>query len=414
MTLEDRVCAAMRAVAGTVDDVRPLSLPPAPQPRGRERHRWQRRWQHGWQQWAAPLTAAAVVVAIGIALAIVHIVPNGRSVTPPRLAVSAYVPAYYVAIAAAARQTSPDRAVVGDTRTGARLATISPPSHDTFSGVTGAADDRTFVLGVMAPLRGGLYPVGKEGSQSWYLLHITPGTVPLARLTRLPIPATPADAWVYGMALSPDGTKLAVALQQFDASSHPDLLRIYSVATGALLRTWSGPVPGTGLATEDYVAMSWTADGRMLAFGYGAGVRLLYVTRPGRGLLADSRLVFSPAHICHALAVTPDGKTVICSAITIEVWTAKRTPTAWNEFLEYSTATGKLTHTLYGYEANYLTSAGDFDCVLWASAPGDILIGCLNAPHHPLVGLLTQGRFTPLSFRLPGGAPILLPTGIAW
>jgi hypothetical protein len=38
--------------------------------------------------------------------------------------------------------------VVADMRTGKRLATISPPAHDAFGGVTAAADDRTFVLDV--------------------------------------------------------------------------------------------------------------------------------------------------------------------------------------------------------------------------------------------------------------------------
>lgn len=261
--------------------------------------------------------------------------------------------------------------------------------------------------------------MGKEGSQSWYLLRIAPGTDHPARLTRLPVPATPADAVVYGMALSPDGSELAVASQQLDPATGPDQLRIYSVDTGALLRTWSGP--DTGLNTD---ALSWTADGRTLPFGYGAGVRMLDVTRPGRDLIADSRLAFAqgpqdqPQHLCVDLVVTPGGKTVVCSAITFAVRSraAPKGTLAWNgvEFLEYSTATGKLTHTLYRYQANYSDASADFNAVLWSSASGDTLVVCLNIPHHPLVGIVTQGTFTRLSFPLPGGIPIPLRIGIAW
>jgi hypothetical protein len=428
VTVEDRVRAATQAIAETVHDVRPLSLPSAPPPRVRGRHRW--------RHWAAPLTAAAAVAAIGIGLAIVQHVPNGQGVPPSRPAVSAGVPAYYVAIDAPTGKTS-NWAVVGDTHTGARLATISPPAHDTFSGVTSAANDLTFVLGVAPLLAGDPFPpAGKEGSRSWYLLRIAPGTDHPARLTRLPIPATSADASVLGMALSPNGSELAVASQQVDPGWGPDLLRTYSVATGALLRTWTGPrvnsmslVAGTGLDADPNAALSWTANGRTLAFGYGAGVRMLDVTRPGRNLIADSRLVFAAAQPggiqapskpdCADLVVTSDGKTVVCAAVTLAARSgavSKGTTSAWNglEFLEYSTTTGKLTRTLYRYRANYSATSSYFFCVLWASASGDTLVGCLNIPHHPLVGVFTQGKFTRLSFPLPGGVPIPLPTGIAW
>jgi hypothetical protein len=83
--------------------------------------------------------------------------------------------------------------------------------------------------------------------RTWYMLHLFPGSATPARLTRLPIPVTPSGTGVDGFALSPDGTRLAVALQP-DSNNHPNapvLLRIYSVATGAVLRSWSATDSGS-------------------------------------------------------------------------------------------------------------------------------------------------------------------------
>jgi hypothetical protein len=67
-------------------------------------------------------------------------------------------------------------------------------------------------------------------------------------LTRLPFTA---GRLVAGVALSPDGRKLAVAVQPQDNSRQPGFtqLRVYTLATGAV-RTWSQD-SGTIGADED-------------------------------------------------------------------------------------------------------------------------------------------------------------------
>lgn len=99
---------------------------------------------------------------------------------------------------------------------------------------------------------------------------------------------------------------------------------------------------------------------------------------------------------CNTPMVTPDGKTVVCPTI------------GFGAFPEYSTATGKLTRTLY--------QAGDDASgeVLWASPSGDALIGYLNASAAipgpgGSVGVITASGFRPLSFPLASGVP--LPMG---
>jgi hypothetical protein len=93
------------------------------------------------------VTAAAAVIALAISLMAVRDIPNRRAVPPAGPAPAADVPPYNVALQQTGKSlSSPEGLVVGDTFTGARLATIPPPRGSTFAGVTGAADDRTFVV----------------------------------------------------------------------------------------------------------------------------------------------------------------------------------------------------------------------------------------------------------------------------
>lgn len=364
------------------------------------------------------VTAAVAVIATAVTLVIV----KEDLSRPPALTRANFpaVPAYYVALDNAPSQGSPDPVVVGDTFTGERLATVSPPARSTFVGLAGAADDRTFVLGAES------FPMSAQSwdvePRTWYLLRIAPGTDDAARLARLPIPSTPFGLLVAGMALSPDGSKLAVALEpNTTISLGPELLRIYSVATGALLRTWTGPPSnltwGAYEGRDSNTTLSWLADGHTLAFAYGpgtgaaltAGVRTLDVNRPGNDLIADSRPTAwsAPPGDTSTPMATSDGKTLVCVA------------DGTGGFLEYSTATGKLTRTLY----HSGRIGGE---VLWASPSGNTLIGYLDAPDSVdgtpgpggSVGVITQGGFithggfTPVSFPLASGLPY--PDGVAW
>jgi hypothetical protein len=109
----------------------------------------------------------------------------------------------------------------------------------TFAGITtGAADDRTFVVDTQS---GSLDPESKPWQpRTWYPLRIDPGSAKAAQLTPLPIPGTAAGTNLMGIALSPDGTELAVALQPdgLNDPSAPTYVWVYSVASGAVLHSW--------------------------------------------------------------------------------------------------------------------------------------------------------------------------------
>ena len=332
--IEDQIKAAARAEASALREVRPLQLPPIPAavPRHQPAPRAPR-----WRGWAAPVAAAGVVIAVAMSLVIVKGLSNAPVVPPSTSRSASSVPPYYVTLSPHAGRIQPlNDLVVGDALTGQQLASLAPPAGTTFFGVTGAADDRTFVVDTV-PLSN--TPTSPDWTRTWYLLRIAPGSSSPARLTRLPIPRL-AD--VTAIALSGSGQELAVATgggsDNFDISGYvngtggssngvlpthpyspptvPWVLSLYSVTTGKLLRTWSTSSPsvdggGPGLYSDDNTHLTWVDGDRGIAFFtlwitgnpnanpsqyvYHEGIRELDVTAGGSELLADSRVAWSQA-----------------------------------------------------------------------------------------------------------------------
>ena len=259
--------------------------------------------------WAAPLAAAAAVVLVVSGAAAGSWLVRSLSSHPgdsgapgqgtPAVSFTgapadpyAGVPAYYVEIA------NPSLAVVRATATGVTLARIA--TRTPFVGVTGGADDRTFVLDAQRSIMGPA--VRWPGRPAFYLLRLSSSGAEES-FTQLNIAAPPDGAAVAGMALSPDSSKLAVALDTGTPGA-PGLLeiRVYTLATGAF-RTWSAhgladsqaPEGFTGSGVDASESISWAADSRTLAFdvmnqNFTRGVRLLDTAASGGDLIADSRL----------------------------------------------------------------------------------------------------------------------------
>jgi hypothetical protein len=214
MTVHDRLRSTTEAVITSMREVRPLELPPDPHPHRRRSpaspSRESRRWR-GWGSWLVPLAAAVAVIAVAVTLVSVRDTSSPRPTSPapaPAPLPAAAVPRYYAAVqpgadagGGLADAGEVNTVVVGDDRTGKLLATLKPPTGDTFDGVTGAADDRTFVLDA----RSVPSPTGAQDvSYAWYLLRIAPGAADPVRLTRLPITDRLGDAVIHGLALAPD------------------------------------------------------------------------------------------------------------------------------------------------------------------------------------------------------------------
>ena len=430
MSVEDRVRAATRARAALVRDVRSLDLPAVPARPLRARR---------WVAWAAPVAAAAAVAAVAASLAAVRHTPDEPVAPAVVPAVSGMLPEYYAALdnpsgpitqIMPGKHQTPVSVRVGDDRTGKLIATVPPPDGQTFAGLTGAADDRTFVVAAeqfpVQPL------VPSANTVAWYLLRLNPGSTHPVTLTRLPIPGESAGTQVSAIALAPDGGELAVMFQQnaWQGKTGPLTIRLYSLATGTPARTWTvdtkGSPAGIGWYWGRYsnTTLTWLNGGHTLAVTYGANnsasgppltygftdvtIRTVDADSRSGSLLAISKVLFHlPNGVgragtdCDTVQLTGDGKTVLCGKDAGD--TLKPSTEYAPKFAAYSVATGK-SRLLYQLPGAYGIGVAD---VLWASPTGSTLLGSVytqatwgHGPVDQTVGLLTNGRFKPVKFPL--------------
>jgi hypothetical protein len=443
---ERAVRAATRAYGETVTEIPPLDLTAAARPG--ERHVRPRRGRR-FPAWLAPVAAAVAVIALAISLVIVRNIP-----ARPAPAAGG-VPRYYAALIPQPPQGFQNKLVVGDTLTGARLATLTPPRGKSFSVVTAAADDRTFVVAAQ-PIYDGA--ADKQfPARTWYLLRIAPGTSSQARLTRLPTLPDLKGAYLLAVALSGSGREIAVGFIPNYATSpeSPVQVRVYSVTTGNLERAWStsdqtvfgGPGRNAAGNGPPSTALTWVDDDRALAFPtisaasdprthedvMHESVRLLDMSAGGGDLIADSRVIWStqresvPVTDQHGqlscvnnLSIFPiltaDGKTIVCAAFKSPnpqgpIFAPGPLTLAW---LAYSTSAPTVARTLAQVTVGAPSSTTPAIDLLWADSSGGTLIGTWtldtavalsgggsfqNPPqaYRPHWGVISDGKFRPLT-----------------
>ena len=404
-TVEEQLRAAGRAVTEQVTIIPELSLAPAPARRRAPRARFGRRWA----TWGAPLAAMAAIVAVAVSLAAVrgtetegaarpggNAAPPSAAGTPPA---AAQVPRYYIAA------SLPAKAIIGDARTGKQVATITPPAGHSIAGVAGAADGSAFVLD-MPQKKPGDFAAG----QFFMYRPATPGGPPVRRSV-LNLKPSPAGEAILGVALSPDGSRLAV----YSMLSYEQVLRVYSVATGQVANQWTMPSPSqVGYGPDDNSHMlTWTENGQAVAFRrdiglaggeFGVSVYILDVTRPGHDLRADSRIVSvqSNDNGCKSMLVTSDGKTIVCG---IESWggASASCPKVRPGIAEYSAATGKLIRFLYEYRG---ACTWGMVHLYWADQSGTavaagLLVGTPQRQTVSVTDLIGARGYTSLPVRQP-------------
>lgn len=313
---------------------------------------------------AGPLLAAAVMAA------------------PPASAAEQGMPRFYV-VADDIRPV----ASVRDSVTGQPVSTIQlPPGTDPkLTQVAAARNGRTFALALFSRAHG----------TRFYELRITAGGK-LARLTPLAIPPLPAGQAADAITLTPDGAKLAVAVQT--AGEHGKV-EVITLATGAV-RTWitrRGGLPA---------ALSWDAPGLRLAYFWTsstaslAGLWLLDTSAPGTRLLSGHRLL--PQRVgtddVQSALISPDARSVI-AAVDYEGKTKVSRGTIIGGIVEVSARTGRPLRTLLAERAAYSSDTGWYitSCLLPAidTTGSHLLVSCDR------FGRLDRGRFT----ALPGSPP---------
>jgi hypothetical protein len=476
--LAEQTAEAMRELASTVTDAPPLRLSPRPATRASRATRPVGR--RGWRLWGVPLAAAVAVIAVAISLVVIKDLPNGPVAPPsgPPATVSG-VPPYYVTLytppqptptptATASGQSTaapcpagapgcPPAAatelLVGDTLTGAKLATIAPPKGADFYGVTGAANDRTFVVDT--------YNSGSVSDfalpRTFYRLQIVPGDKSPVRLTRLPLPSMTG---MFAMAVSASGTELAVARMSSNVNDQETWLQIYSVATGRLLRSWSTDNPyifdrGADVMSDSNYGLTWVDGDRAVDFPYnwesrGAvttikvrgrtiryapttrhlAVRTLDVTASGDNLITDSRVLWSvviaetggySAGTCgqyQDALVSADGKTVLCvSTYGPDTYRPASKIVPWHlEWQAFSVTAPKTARTVYGFTVDAPIASSFWLNALWSNATGSTVIGFwysgsgTTGPVH--FGAMSDGTFRALP--VPPSVVAGGPVTIAW
>jgi hypothetical protein len=462
LEIEDRVRAATRAAADTVapDGVPPLRLPFRSRSGSRVRSRFRARegsraLASVWARRLAPLAAAAAVVAVAVTMVTVgRNVDHGTGGTgaasvsarpgPVRTgpAVSSYVasgavPRYYVSIESLGNPNfNPTYAVVRATATGSRMDTVAAAANRSVVAVTAAANDRTFILDEQPWVSSSSNANQTFEPRSFVKLSLGPDGHVLS-LAALAL-SVPAGQLMTGFALSPDGSKLAIAVQPDNNKREPNLteVKVITLATGATL-TWTAN--GTiGFGPDDARSLSWTANERTLAFDWAAngpgvhtGVWLLDLETGGGSLLAHSREAVTLVNQGSAGAmwvpstsvpvigsasisseqpvtpptcqedsiITPDGSAIVCGAITALNETLKPNGGglqrgAETEFFEYSTTSGKVARVLGHWTFG---SVGALSVeVLWSNASGSVLIGVIPDRAGGRVGVISGNEFTPL------------------
>jgi hypothetical protein len=313
---------------------------------------------------AGPLLAAAVTTA------------------PPASAAEQGMPRFYLVA-----DHSQPVANVRDSVTGQPVSTVRlPPGTDPkLTQAAAAADGRTFALALFSRAHG----------TRFYELRIT-ASGQRARLSRLAIPPLPAGQAADAVALTPDGTRLAVAVQ---IPGQHGKLEVITLATGAV-RTW---ITRRGGLPE---ALSWDAAGQRLAYFWAsgtassAGLWLLDTSAPGTGLLSGRRLLpqrVGPDDVQSAL-ISPDARSII-AAVTYDGKTKVSRGTIIGGIAEVSARTGQPLRTLLAERAAYSSDAGWHvtSCLLPAidTTGAHLLVSCGQ------FGRLDRGRFT----SLPGSPP---------
>ena len=332
-----------------------------------------------------PLAAVASVVAVlavigaSIALAVGGHAPHRIASSKGKTANSrpghpVTAPPYYLA-EISNRKGPGEHAAVIDTATGATLATVRPPKpFSTFAAITGASDDRTFVLGAER---------GVGGAITLFRARFAPSRRKVT-LTALPIPAIPAHERFDGLALSPSGSRLAVSTTASGRRS--EQLSVYSMMTGAV-KVWRQ----SSLAPA--YTLSWGADG-MLAYNWDGsphyGVWLLNTATSGGGLIANSRLATALPHgwaFVWGALLSPDGSTVVAAEMRMSG--NLHTHRTNFEFGEFSAATGAQTHVL-------LPQHDGQESLIWTNPSGKVLVVQTETRQGMTLGVLGGGRLAPI------------------
>lgn len=408
--LEERLSRELKELS---ERAQPGSIRPLRQPAPRRRPRAVR--------WLAPVAAVAAVLGV---IAGVSVIGRTAGRVHRGLQTQGPMPRFYVTAwqtyaGSGNGQVIPTYAVVHDSATGAVLATVRVPTLASQGGVqgpsiTGAGDDRTFVI---------MEQSTSPNVNKFYRLRVA-ANGRSAKLSSLPI-SVPGSLALTDVALSPDGTRLAMDVQHCSAKTQScpyTGIRVVTIATGAA-STWTTRANGAPFfvswAGNERVAFEWQAGVRRPPPGQQTGYRLLALTGAGRDLLASKPVGLPPTGpyggTVPVSLVTADGSAVVTSTVQ-NIPEGHRRYTVVAKVIEVSAHTGRLLRVLHTAIAHGLTggnngTAAQMGCEVISLAPAGthVLVSCFA------FGRVDGTRFTPLpGFPSPSSSGISGQTAAAW
>jgi hypothetical protein len=435
--LENRLRSELRAESEliTPESIVPLRLPSDTE---RAPGVLRRRVRRQWPPWVIPLAAAAAAVAaIAGTFAVAHMLPGSArgprpagpkySTMPVNYAYTVQGDIYhYTSHGTQYSASATGRYLkVRSTVTGRLLATVLPPRpYNNFSMITADASGTVFVLGAMhdwqryANSLPRVFRRNQTTPMKFLELRIGPaGKVQQSNLS-LPVSVTPGQQ--PSIALSPEGTRLAMA---FGGGGAPAEVAVVSLGSGQV-RRWVSP--GVSWTPQLSYRGAWTSDGRTLALqewpvprnparqalrGYRlptvTSVNLIDTLAPGATLAAGQSLMLRPPAGESApsdVFITPDGTKLIGDtgksdfAPTRGPWTG--------ELSVYSARNGALLQRLAPWIWNGMDSrpghgGSPSELVAWSNPSGSRLVLLHPVDDLNILGVLTGRRFSPASAPLP-------------
>ena len=364
--IEDRLRAELAAFAQRADSAR---IRPLRQPAIRARSRV--------PAWQAPAAAAAAVAALVTGVVYIHQIAGHRQ-PAARINSStgtiAGLPRYYLTLDKPWSGPPFARVVVHSSATGAALATRRiRVAENGQAQVTGAADGRTFLIADGAKFY--LLRIGADGQA--------------VQVSDVPLKTGPSD--VTGIALSPDGSKVAIAQDHHTQAE----VQVSSLATGATV-TWTSPA--NGIVPD----LSWSAGGHQIGFLWISGLhsppprqqdgyRVLNANDPGGDLLAATAVAPAspnPGGDFPLAYLTPDGRSFITSSNLV----VRGDPaTIITKIISLSTQTGRVQQVLYAASAHgHPQTYGNAGTL---AEQGCAVLSLDPTGQHPLVQCFLFGRF---------------------
>lgn len=261
---EERLRDALGAAAAQVDDdrLRPLA---GPAPEARQRRPGRLRGHRAFPGWLAPVAAAlSVLLVVALAMSLTR---GGRH--PARPSDGYPLPAGFPRYVADIYQ---DGVAVRSTSTGAVVTTAMTPDVPGWQlfpqAVAAAPDDRSFYIAYDASDETGAQP-----RQIWiYQLTWSHGgsANSLSWIRGNPVPGSDVLAIDGSMAVSPDGTRLALTaasparVAEPDSRVWPDEIIVIDLRTGTR-SVWRGGLSHPG-RTFTVPGLAWAPDSRSLVF----------------------------------------------------------------------------------------------------------------------------------------------------